>query len=261
MDFTGKVATVFGASSEGGTGWAIAELLAERGAHIVVSARSEPGIRSLAERIGGTAIRCDVSVESDVAAKAAFISEKFGTLDAVIVSAGQPVASSVLDTPYEDLLRATAINYFGPFYAIKHIAPLLKPDGSVTVVSSLASTNPIEGQVVYGCAKAATNALVRYSALELGPRGLRVNAVVPGSIETPMIQGMLENAPEVKRTYIKEIPSRRYATAREIASAAVWLASSECFANGSLLHVDGGNHLTRQPYLSELPPGIMSKIK
>jgi NAD(P)-dependent dehydrogenase (short-subunit alcohol dehydrogenase family) len=251
---------VFGASSEGGTGWAIAEVLAGKGAHAIVSARSMPGLERLAERIGGTAVRCDVSVEADVAAKAAFVREKFGGLDMVIVSAGQPVASSVYDTPCEELMRATAINYFGPFFAVKHMAPLLRPEGSITVISSLASTNPIEGQVAYGAAKAATNALVRYAAMELGPRGHRINAVVPGSIETPLLAEFLATAPEIRATYIKEIPSRRYATALEIANAAVWMASPECFANGSLLHVDGGNHLTRQPYLSELPEGIMTKL-
>jgi NAD(P)-dependent dehydrogenase (short-subunit alcohol dehydrogenase family) len=260
MKFAGKIATVFGASSEGGTGWAIAEVLAGHGAHVVVSARSMPGLERLAEKIGATAVRCDVSVEEDVAAKAAFIKERFGQLDMVIVSAGQPVASSVIDSPFDDLLRATAINYFGPFFAIKHMVPLLRPEGSVTVISSLASTNPIEGQVAYGAAKAATNALVQYAAIELGPKGFRVNAVVPGSIETPLLTEFLATAPEIRDTYIKEIPSRRYATALDIANAAVWMASPECFANGSLLHVDGGNYLTRQPYLSELPEGIMSKL-
>ena len=261
MKFAGKIAAVFGASSEGGTGWTTAELLARDGAHVIVSARSLDGVRALADRIDGTALRCDVSVEDEIAAKARFIRERYGQLDMVIVSAGQPMASNVTDTSAEDLMRATAINYFGPFFAIKHMHPLLRANGAITIISSLSSTNPIEGQVIYGCAKAATNALVKYAAIELGPKGFRINAVVPGNIETPMVINMFADAPQVKETYIREIPSRRYATAVEIANAAIWLASPECFANGSLVHIDGGNHLTRQPYLSELPEGIMSKIK
>lgn len=261
MDLKGKVAAVFGASAEGGTGWTIAEHLADRGAHVIVSARSVPGIETLAKQIGGSAFRCDIAEEEQVAAKADFIRKRFGRIDMAIVSAGQPVASSVVSSPNEDLLRATRINYFGPFYAIKHMTPLLVERGAITIVSSLASTNPIEGQFAYGCAKAAVNALVQYAAIELGPKGFRVNAVVPGSIETPLIAGMFVDHPEIKDTYIKEIPSRRYATAADVANAAIWLSLPECFANGALLPLDGGNHLTRQPYLSELPAGIMNKIK
>jgi NAD(P)-dependent dehydrogenase (short-subunit alcohol dehydrogenase family) len=80
-------------------------------------------------------------------------------------------------------------------------------------------------------------------------------------IVSPMVRDMFASAPGILEVYLEEIPLRRGASPQEIANAAIWLASSKCFANGARFHVDGGNHLTRQPLLAELPAGIMSKIK
>jgi NAD(P)-dependent dehydrogenase (short-subunit alcohol dehydrogenase family) len=261
MRYSGTVALVFGASAEGGSGWTIAETLAREGAKVIVSARSIDGVRRLADRIGGFAMRCDVADEDQVSLVAKAAASRHGQIDMVINAAGQPFASTVLESSAADLLRATAINYFGPFFVIKHCAPLVREGGAISIITSLAGTNVVDGQIIYGCAKAATNMLVKYAALELGPRQIRVNAIVPGMIVSPMVRDMFADAPDVLEVYLKEIPLHRGASPQEIANAAIWLASKECFANGALFHVDGGNHLTRQPLLTELPAHIMSKIK
>jgi NAD(P)-dependent dehydrogenase (short-subunit alcohol dehydrogenase family) len=261
MHYRGKAALVFGASAEGGSGWTIAETLAREGAKVIVSARSVDGVRRLAERIGGVAMRCDVSDEAEVVTVAQAAASRFGQIDMVINAAGQPFASAVLESSAEELMRATAINYYGPFFVIKHCAPLVREGGAITIITSLAGTNVVDGQIIYGCAKAAANMLVQYAALELGPRMVRVNAIVPGMIVSPMVRDMFASAPEILEVYLKEIPLRRGASPQEIADAAIWVSSHECFANGTLFHIDGGNHLTRQPLLAELPAGIMSKIK
>jgi len=260
MRYEGLKAAVFGASAEGGTGWMVAERLAAEGAEVIVSARSLEGIEKLANKIGGVAKQCDVSKEDDVAALAAFAKEKFGDLDMVINSAGMPFASSVGGSSAEDLMAATQINYFGPFFVIKHMAPLVRAGGGITIITSLAGTNVVEGQVIYGCAKAAANMLVQYACLELGPKNVRVNAVAPGLIKSPLVKGMFDAAPAIMDVYLKEIPYGDGASPEEIANAAIWLASSDCVATGAVLHVTGGNHVTRQPLLKELPSDIMKEI-
>lgn len=249
--FEGKVAVVLGASAEAGTGWAIAEALAAAGAKVVVGARSEAPLRKLAQKIGGTAVVCDAGNEAQVNNLAEAAIKQYGKLDIAINSAGATTLGMVADANDEELDEAFRLNFYGNVYFIKHMAVTMEKNGSIVVISSLSTTHPIVPNFAYACAKSATDCLVRYAALEYGPRNIRVNSILPGPIVSDMAKDMFSNPAAVK-VFESEIPLGRLGYPRDYADAALWLAGP-AFVTGLNIPVCGGNQLTRFPFISELP--------
>jgi NAD(P)-dependent dehydrogenase (short-subunit alcohol dehydrogenase family) len=247
-----KVVLVLGASSEGGVGWVTAKRFAERGAKVVVSARRLDSLTRLAADIGGVALTCDVSDEAQVLALAKTLDKDFGHVHAVINAVGRVVTGTIETAEASHLLEAMSVEYIGNFFLFKHLAPVVVEGGAFVVISSLASTHYVSGVLPYANAKAAANNLVKYAAIELAPRRIRVNAILPGSIDTPMLDAIRHNKP-VMDAIAREIPFGRPATANEIAAAAEWLCADDCFMTGTLIPVDGGNHLRRAPFPDEMP--------
>ncbi|MET0657548.1 MAG: SDR family oxidoreductase [Steroidobacteraceae bacterium] len=258
--FSGKNAIVVGASAEGGSGWATAERLAREGARVVVAARNLESLQRLADRIDGHAVRCDASKPDDIAALAQQSAKLLGRIDVAIYAAGWPKAGTIASTTPDDLMEALGVNFMGPFCFVRSIAEVMNDGGAISVISSLASTNVVPGQVAYACAKAATNLMVRYAAVELAPRRIRANVVVPSLIASPMSEPF-RAMPGVVDTIMKEVPLKRAATAQDVAAACLWLASDECFATGSLLPVDGGHNLRRAPYPEDFPKGAYESME
>lgn len=252
-DLTGKVAVVLGASAEGGTGWAIAEALAQQGAKVVVGARSMSPLQKLADRIGGTAVACDAGNEAQVAALADAAIRTYGKLDIAINSAGLPVQGPISKMTTEKLQAGVQINYFGHVYFIKYMADAMKSNGSIIIISSISSTHPDGNFFAYACAKAATNCLVQYAAVEYGPKNIRVNAILPGPIESNMAADVFKD-PKMRGAFEKEIPLGRIGQPKDFANAALWLAGP-AYVTGLNLQVNGGFHLSRFPRLHELPGG------
>lgn len=245
-------AVVLGASKEGGTGWAIAETLSRQCDHITVGARRREGIEKLARAIDGTAAPCDVTSEAQVEAFAdAAVKAGGGPIDTAILVAGEGVRGHIDDIAEAELQRAIALNLTGPVYFVRHMARRMRDGGSIVLMSSIAATNPWPGYFSYGSAKAALQALVKYAALEYAPRGIRVNALIPGPIETPTASATLSN-PNLRQAVFREIPLGRTATTREVAEAAVWFATGAPWITGECVHVDGGMHLRRPPFPDEL---------
>jgi NAD(P)-dependent dehydrogenase (short-subunit alcohol dehydrogenase family) len=249
-------AVVLGASAEGGTGWAIAEALAAHGARVVVGARSIEPLRRLADRIGGTAVACDAASEDDVKALAETVGSKHGRLDIAVNCAALPVQGPIASMTREKLQAGIDVNYFGQVYFIKYMAERMKQGGSIVIISSIASTHPDGNFVAYACAKAATNCLVRYAAIEYGPRDIRVNAVLPGPIDSHMAREAFQD-PRMRRAYEREIPLGRIGTPEDFADVTLWLAG-RAYVTGLSLQVNGGMHLGRMPHLDELPSGADS---
>lgn len=251
-----KVAVVLGASAEGGTGWAIAEALANHGAKVVVGARSLEPLRVLADRIGGTAVKCDAAQEAEVITLAETAVNTYGKLDIAVNAAGLPVMGMIADATTEQLQSAVDVNYLGTFYFIKHMAQAIDKDGSIIFVSSMSTTHPVFPHFAYACAKSAADCLVRYAALEYAERNIRVNSILPGAIVSDMSREAFEN-PEMEKAYLREIPLRRLGYPEDFANAVLWLAGP-AYVTGLNLQVNGGNQLTRLPYLHELPGGAES---
>lgn len=252
MTATVANAVVLGASKQGGTGWAIAEALRGRCGHVTVGARRLEGIEKLARAINATAVSCDVTSEAQVDAFAeAAVQAGGGPIDTAILVAGEGVRGQIEDIPVPELQRAIDLNFMGPVYFVRHMARRMRDGGNIVLMSSIAATNPWPGYFSYGSAKAALQALVKYAALEYASRGIRVNAVVPGPIETPTASATLSD-PNLRKTVFREIPLGRTATTHEVAEAVIWFATGAPWITGECVHVDGGMHLRRPPYPDEL---------
>lgn len=247
----GKVVIVLGASAPGGSGWAIAERFAAGGAKLVVGARTSGPLNELARKTGGIAQVCDVAREEDVAALVARAVTAYGGLDVAVNAAGLPMGGTIAHAPVEDARAAMDVNYFGCLHFIRHSAEAMKNGGSIILFSSLAAAQPMEFVYSYGCAKAATDSLVRYAAAEYGPKGIKVNSILPGPIRSDMASGLWA-VPGMEEAYAREIPLGRIGETSDYADAALWLAGPS-FVTGLNLHVSGGNQLMRMPTLSERP--------
>jgi len=247
-------AVVLGASKEGGTGWAIAQALSQHYRHITVSARQREGIEKLARAIQGTAVTCDVTCESQVAALAAAAAGN-GAIDTAILVAGEGVRGYIDNIDESELQRALSLNLVGPVYFLRHMTRHMAQGGSIVLMSSIAATNPWPGYFSYGSAKAGLQALVKYAALEYAPKGIRVNVVIPGPIETPTASTTLSN-PNLRKAVFREIPLGRTATTREVAEVATWFARAAPWITGECLHIDGGMHLRRPPYPDEMQAAL-----
>lgn len=252
-DFKDKVAVILGASAEGGMGWTTAEALAARGAKVVVGARSFAPLKVLADRIGGTAVRCDATEEAQVAALAEAAVATYGKVDIAVNSAGQPVMGRIAEATTENLLSGVRGNYFTHVYFIKHMAQAIGSNGSIVIVSSICSTHPDGWFFAYGCAKAAADCLVRYAALEYGPRNIRVNSILPGPTLTYLTRAVHDD-PAMNAANIRNIPLKRIGHATDMANAILWLAGP-AYITGVNLDVNGGLQLGRMPFEDELPRG------
>ncbi|MDT4832066.1 Glucose 1-dehydrogenase B [compost metagenome] len=246
-----KIAVVLGASAEGGTGWAIAEALAAAGARVLVAARSLAPLQRLADRIGGHALACDAGDETQVCELADTALRLHGRLDIAVNAAGLPVLGSIADSTDEALETALRVNYLGNVYFVKHMARAIDADGAITLISSMSTTHPLFPHFAYACAKSATDCLVRYAALEYGARGIRVNSVLPGAILSDLARELFADE-RIRQVFEKEVPLGRLGLPADFANAVLWL-SGPAYVTGLNLQVNGGNHLSRFPYLGELP--------
>nr|WP_087574896.1 SDR family oxidoreductase [Sphingomonas sp. CDS-1] len=253
MSLKDKVAVVLGASAEGGTGWAIAEALAEAGAKVVVAARSMGDLQRLADKIGGLAVQCDAGSEADIAALARAAADAHGAIDIAVNSAALPVISLIKDVTMEQLQQGVEVNYFAHVHFIRHMTDVMNDGGSITLISSNSTVQPQPPHFAYACAKAATDCLVGYAALEYGHRGIRVNSLLPGPIKSALASGLF-SIPGVEEIYASHVPLGRIGLPRDYADTVVFL-SGPTYITGVNLPVSGGNHLTGMPRLEEIESG------
>lgn len=182
-DLNGRVAVVTGAAS--GIGAATARSLAKSGAEVVIVDAADG--RELAAELGGCFIRADVSDEQQVASLMAAAAEATGRIDYCVNNAGIGTSAALIDTSADDLARNIGVNTGGTLYGIKHAAGFMEAGGAIVNTASLAAVIGLPGLAAYSASKAGVVALTRVAALELGPRGIRVNAVCPSSVDTPML--------------------------------------------------------------------------
>lgn len=241
MSLTDKVAIVTGAA--GGIGMAIARRLLSDGASVVLADLNEAGLASASAALGKQAdpariatSRCDVSSEADVIGAVDTALQRFGSIDIIVNNAGLMVFKPLETQTGEDWTRILGVDLLGAFYFLKQ-AFLRMPVGGAVV--NIASVHAIETEPMvasYAAAKAALLSLTRSAALEGKPKGIRVNAVLPGAIDTPM----LWDNPNV-RSGIETIDKNDVGQPEDVADVVAFLASDGArFVQGASLLVDGG---------------------
>jgi len=247
LSFENKVALVTGAGS--GLGLATAKAFAESGASVVLADWNEKSVRSAAEELTAKghkalAIHCDVADDAQVEAMVEQTVATFGRLDAAYNNAGvQNIVAETADAPREDFDRVMAINLRGVWSCMKFELRQMRKQGSGAIVncSSLGGLVGIAGRGVYHASKHGLLGLTKSAALEYASRGIRINAVCPGIIDTPMVAGMLTSQAEAMKELMKDVPIGRLGRPEEIAAAVLWLCSpGASFVIGHALVVDGG---------------------
>jgi 2-hydroxycyclohexanecarboxyl-CoA dehydrogenase len=247
----GKVAIVLGAAAPGNMGQAIARRFAAEGAKLVVAGRHEAVLEALAAELGGSCRYCDITSKSDLGALAATAKQLFGRLDIAVNATGWGLLKPFLETSEEDLDRMTALQFKGPFLFLQTMIAAMEGPGSIIQISSATATIMLEDHAAYMGTKAGTDHVVRCTANEFGPRGIRVNSISPGLTASPMTAAAMA-APGLEAAFANEYPLGRIGTSDDIAAAAVWLASDECFMTGQNIQVNGGLTLRRNPTQAEI---------
>ncbi|HEU5367689.1 MAG TPA: glucose 1-dehydrogenase [Ktedonobacterales bacterium] len=247
LSFENKVALVTGAGS--GMGLATARAFAEAGAAVVFADIDEPAVRAAAEALVSAgqkamAVRCNVADEAEVAAMIEQTVSTFGRLDAAYNNAGvQSPAVETADASSEEFDRVITINLRGVWNCMKYELRQMREQGSGAIVncSSIGGLIGLPGRAIYHASKHGVIGLTKSAALEYAARGIRINAVCPGTIETPMVADMRAKEALTLEDMVRDEPIGRLGRPEEIAAAVLWLCSpAASFVIGHALLVDGG---------------------
>lgn len=240
----GKVALITGGTT--GIGGAAARLFHAEGARVFITGRSDKTLAEAKAQFPAevTTIKSDASRLEDIDALAATLKAKAGHIDVLFINAGVakflPVEAITPET-FDEMFN---INFRGAFFTIQKLLPLLGKGSSVVLTTSVAADLGMATSSVYGATKAALSSLARTLSNELAPRGIRVNEVSPGPIETPIYEKMGMQAEQVagfKGMMADLVPVKRMGSAEEVAKAALFLASDDSsYLLGSKIRIDGG---------------------
>jgi NAD(P)-dependent dehydrogenase (short-subunit alcohol dehydrogenase family) len=247
LSFEGKVALVTGAGA--GIGLASAEAFAKVGAAVVLADIDEDAASTAAQALTAAGhkaigVRCNVAEEAEAAAMVQKTVSTFGRLDAAFNNAGiHVVRADTADVAGSDFDSIIAVNLRGVFNCMKHELRQMRTQGSGAIVncSSQSGFVGIAGLGAYTASKHGVIGLTKAAALEYAAQGIRINAVCPGTTETPLVKGLMEREPGRLDAVIADIPLGRMGRPEEIASAVLWLCSpGATFMIGQTIMPDGG---------------------
>ena len=240
----GKVCVITGAG--GGMGADAAVRFAEEGAQVTVADVEDESAEKVASQVGGLAVQVDVSDEASVQAMYAAAVERFGGIDVLYNNAGISPAedASILETGLEAWERVQAVNTRGVYLCCKHGIPHLLERGGgsvINVASFVALVGAATSQISYTASKGAVLALSKELGVQFARQGIRVNALCPGPVETPLLLRIFGDDPAALERRRVHWPTGRLAKPREVVNGALFLASDESsYVNGSTFLVDGG---------------------
>ncbi|MEL7121182.1 MAG: glucose 1-dehydrogenase [Bacteroidota bacterium] len=244
MKLQNKVAVITGGNS--GIGLATAKLFHAKGAKVVITGRRKEVVASAAKEIGENAmgIVSDTTSLADMDHLYAEIEKHYGIIDILFINAGIAKFEPMEVVTEERFDELSNTNFKGLFFNVQKAAPLMKNGGSIILTTSAAGLIGSPNMSVYGATKAAARSLARTLSGDLLPKGIRVNGISPGPIDTPIMEKVgipLEGIAAAKEGFAAENPMKRIGTADEIAKAALFLASDDSsFIAGIDLAVDGG---------------------
>jgi NAD(P)-dependent dehydrogenase (short-subunit alcohol dehydrogenase family) len=233
----GKVCVITGAA--GGIGGATAELFAREGARVV-------GVDVLAHAVGELALTADLTSEDEVSALYSHVRAELGRIDVLFNNAGiSPTDdASVLETGVDAWERVQAVNLRSVFFCCKHGIPHLLEAGGGSVINTasfVAVMGSATSQISYTASKGGVLALSRELGVEFAKRGVRVNALCPGPVDTPLLRELYASDPVAAQRRLVHVPMGRFAHAHEIANAVLFLASDESsYVSATTFLVDGG---------------------
>lgn len=238
----GKVAVVTGGNS--GIGYASAKDLIDNGAQVVITGRNHEAVKRAAEELGSTGIVADQSSLSDTDALVEQVKAQFGKIDILFINAGVVAMAPLEVLTEEQFDNNMDINFKGAFFTLQKFIPILNEGASVINLSSINAYTGMPNTAVYAASKAALNSLTRTAAYELAPKKIRVNAVCPGPVKTPIFgkAGLDESAiNEFGVAMQNRVPLKRLGESDDIAKLITFLASDDAsFITGSEYVIDGG---------------------
>ncbi|WP_205514147.1 glucose 1-dehydrogenase [Longitalea arenae] len=239
-----KVAVVTGGGS--GIGLGIAKAFAAEGAQVIITGRNRVTLDKAVVEIGFNTVglQGDVSNLADLSEIYSTVAKKFGRLDVLVANAGVYVIGPLTSFTEEMFDKVSDINFKGTFFTVQKALPVLNDGASIILVSSTVNGKGIPNHAAYAATKAATRSLARSFSAELIDRRIRVNALTPGPVHTPLFNTVTSSAEEAEamaENMGNFTPVKRLGTPEEIASAALYLASDESsFMLGSEILLDGG---------------------
>lgn len=240
--YNGKRVLVTGGVS--GIGLATAKLLLAEGARVMVTGRNEESVATAGAGLGlgAIALVSDTSSLTDIAALADRVKSDFETLDALLVCAGQNVFAPFEEVTEEAYDQVLSVNAKGAFFTVQKLAPLMSEGSGVVFITSVANSLGIPQISAYAASKAALRSMARSLAGELLPRGIRVNAVSPGPIDSGVLYKMMpkEAADQTIKQMTEDNPMKRFGRPEEVGKAMIFLAFEATFTTGAELVVDGG---------------------
>ncbi|SDJ63821.1 NAD(P)-dependent dehydrogenase, short-chain alcohol dehydrogenase family [Bradyrhizobium sp. Rc2d] len=240
----GKVAIITGGSS--GIGLATAHRFAKEGAYVYITGRRQSELKQAVHLIGHdvTAVPGDVQSLDDLTRLYARIGEEKGGIDVLVANSGFIAPERLVDVTEANFDKTFGINVRGLLLTVQKALSLIRDGGSIIVISSIAAFKGIPGYTAYSATKASVRSFVRTWTAELKDRGIRVNAISPGPVDTPIIDSQAatkEGADAIRANFVRAVPLNRLGNPEEIAAAALFLASDESsYVAGIDLVVDGG---------------------
>jgi NAD(P)-dependent dehydrogenase (short-subunit alcohol dehydrogenase family) len=241
---TQEVVVITGGNS--GIGLAAAQAFVKSGAKVVITGRNSAAVHEAAKNLGGGAVGlvADQANLADLDRLVANVKQQFGVVNTLFINAGVASFAPVEAFSEQQFDAIMDINFKGAFFTLQKFLPLLASGSSVTLLSSVNAYTGMPTTSVYGASKAALNSLMRAAAIELAPRGIRVNAVCPGPIETPIFGKVglpAEAVQEFGKAMQERVPLKRFGKADEVADLVLFLASAKAaFITGGEYVIDGG---------------------
>jgi NAD(P)-dependent dehydrogenase (short-subunit alcohol dehydrogenase family) len=212
-------------------------------------------LQRFADEIGAGWTLCDITSAADLKALVAATVARFGSLSIAVNATGWGLMKPFLETTAEELAAMTALQFTGPFQFAQAAIPAMTGGGAIIQISSATATIMLNDHAAYMGSKAGFDHVIRCIANEFGGAGIRANSISPGLTDTPM-NAAAKQVPGLFDAFVDAYPLGRIGTSDDIAAAAVFLASDECFMTGANLQVNGGLTLRRNPNAGEIAASV-----